>query len=91
MILTCKVWGKEMLNMSLHGQYSPEPCDGGFPIGCCVSSADAGSSELVKRISSKQPVALPPGMIYVSIISYRCFIVCSLYYLRLDLQASGPR
>ena len=48
-------------------QYSPEPGDWGFAIGCTVAPPNSEGSEVVKRISSKRAVALPSGALAIAV------------------------
>ena len=45
-------------------QYSPEPGDRGYLIGCCATPQNASSGEMVKRISSKKPIEMPLGIVH---------------------------
>ena len=42
-------------------QYSPEPLDVGYALGCCITPHNSASAADVTRVSSQQPVAMYPG------------------------------
>ena len=66
-------------------QYSPEPMDVGYALGCCITPYNSASAADVTRVSSQQPVAMYPGLSLVpadatSELSPAPWSVCALLW-----------